>query len=56
MLGSGIFKKLRTSFVVPDVLSKFSKIGNVSSDEVYDVSISWNYILLSVTYNFGVKK
>ena len=24
-----------------------------SSDEVHDVSISWNYILLSVTYNFG---
>ena len=25
-----------------------------SSDEVYDVSISRNYILLSVTYNFGL--
>ena len=24
-----------------------------SSDEVHNVSISWNYILLSVTYNFG---
>ena len=29
VLGSGIFKKVRTFFVVPDVLSKFSKIGNV---------------------------
>ena len=28
MLVSGIFKQLRT-VVVPDVLSKFSKIGNV---------------------------
>ena len=27
-----------------------------SSDEVYDVSISWNYMLLSVTYNFGLRK
>ena len=29
MLVSGIFKQLRTFVVVPDVLSKFSKIGNV---------------------------
>ena len=29
MLISGIFKKLGTFVVVPDVLSKFSKIGNV---------------------------
>ena len=27
-----------------------------SSDEVYDVSISWIYILLSLTDNFGVGK
>ena len=27
-----------------------------SSDEVYDVSISWNYIPLSVTDNFSVGK
>ena len=27
-----------------------------SSDEVHDVNISWNYILLSVTYNFGLGK
>ena len=27
-----------------------------SSDEVYDNSISWNYILLSVTYGFGLGK
>ena len=27
-----------------------------SSDEAHDVSISWNYILLSVTYNFGLGK
>ena len=40
-IGSGIFKKLRDSVVVPDVLSTFSKIGNVSSSEkVYDVSNS----------------
>ena len=25
-----------------------------SSDEVYDVRISYNYILLSVIYNFGL--
>ena len=41
---------------VPDGLSKFSKISKSisSSEEVYDVSISWNYILLSVTDNFGL--
>ena len=27
-----------------------------SSDEVYDVSISWHYIHLRVTYNFGLGK
>ena len=27
-----------------------------SSDEVYDDSISWNYVLLSVTYKFGLGK
>ena len=27
-----------------------------SSDEVHDVGISWNYILLSATYNFGLGK
>ena len=27
-----------------------------SSSVVYDVSISWNYILLSVTDNFGLRK
>ena len=27
-----------------------------SSDEVHDVRISWNYILLSITYNFGLGK
>ena len=38
---SGIFKQLMAFVVVPDVFSKFSKIGNVSSSEkVYDVSIS----------------
>ena len=58
MLISGIFKKLGTFVVVPDVLSKFSKIGNVFFFwwSVYDVSISWNYILFSVTYNFGMGK
>ena len=56
-LVSGIFKQPRTSIVVPNVFNKFSKIGNVFfSDEVYDVSISWNYILLSVNYNFGLGK
>ena len=38
-----IFKQLRTFVVVPDVLSKFSKIENIifsSSEEVCDVSIS----------------
>ena len=36
-------------------LSKFSKIGNLFFfDEVFDVSISWNYILLIVTGNFGL--
>ena len=29
MLVSGIYKQLRTFIVVPDVLSKFSKIENV---------------------------
>ena len=29
MLVSGIFKQLRTFIVVPDVLSKFSKIRNL---------------------------
>ena len=58
MLISGIFKKLGTFVVVPDVLSKCSKIGNVFFFwwSVYDVSISWNYILFSVTYNFGMGK
>ena len=57
ILLSGIFKQLMAFVVVPDVLSKFSKIGNVSSSEkVYDVSNSWNYILLCVTYNFGLGK
>ena len=27
-----------------------------SSDEVHNVGISWNYILLSATYNFGLGK
>ena len=27
-----------------------------SSDEVHDVGISWNYILLNATYNFGLGK
>ena len=27
-----------------------------SSDEVYDVSIGWHYILLSATFNFGLGK
>ena len=48
--------KFGTFVVVPVVLSKFSKIGNVFFFWVYDASISWNYILFSVTYNFGMGK
>ena len=41
MLVNGVFKQPKTVVVAPDVLSKFSKLGNVSSsDEVFDVSIS----------------
>ena len=55
-LVSSIFKQLRT-VVVPDVLIKFSKIEIFSSsEEVCDISISLNYILLSVTDNFGLGK
>ena len=57
MLASSSFKQLRTFVIVPDVLIKFSRIRNVFfSDVVYDVSISWNYILLSLTDNFGLGK
>ena len=57
MLVSGIFKQLRIFVVVPNVLSKFSKIGNLFFwDEVYDVSVNWKCILLSVTDNFGLGK
>ena len=55
-LVNSIFKQLRTVFV-PDVFIKFSKIEIFSSsEEVCDVSISLNYILLSVTDNFGLGK
>ena len=57
MLVSGIFKQLRTFVVVPDVLSKFSEIESLFFfREVCDVSISSNYILLSMTDNFSLRK
>ena len=57
MLVSSSFKHLRTFVIVPNVLIKFSKIRNVFfSDVVYDVNISWYYILLSATDNFGLGK
>ena len=57
MLINRIFKQLMTFVVVPDVYSKFRRQGMCSSsDEVCDVSITCNYILLSVTYNFGLGK
>ena len=49
---------LRIFVVVPDVLRKFSKIERIfsSPEEVCDLSFSWNYIILSVTDNFGSGK
>ena len=48
-------QQLITLVVLPDVLKKFSEIKNLFflRGSVCDVSISWNYILLSVTDNFG---
>ena len=57
MLVSSSFKQLRTFVIVSDVLIKFSKIRNIFfSGVVYDVNISWYYILLGVTDNFGSGK
>ena len=57
MLASGIFKQLRSISLFPLFRANTRRLGMLSSsDEVYDDSISLNYILLSVTYNFGLAK
>ena len=56
MLVNGIFKQPTTMLFLM-FLANFRRWEIFSSsDEVYDVSISWNYILLTVTDNFGQGK
>ena len=51
------FQAAKDFFGVPDVLNRFLKIKNVSSsDAIYYVIISCNYIPFSVTDSFGLGK
>ena len=46
---SSIFKQMKTFVGIPDVLNRLLRIGNIfsfRSTVVYDVSMSWNDILL----------
>ena len=57
MLVSGIFNSLGPLLLFLMVWTNIRRWGMLSSsDEVYDDSISWNYVLLSVTYKFGLGK
>ena len=57
MLVSGIFNSLGPLLLFLMVRTNIRRWGMLSSsDEVYDDSISWNYVLLSVTYKFGLGK
>ena len=57
MLISGIFKQLRIFVVVPDVSSKFSKVGNVLSQMKCMMSVSveiifcWAWLIISIWEN-----
>ena len=57
MLVSGIFNSLGPLLLFLMVWTNIRRWGMLSSsDEVYDDGISWNYVLLSVTYKFGLGK
>ena len=57
MLVSGNFTQLGPSSVFLMFWANIRRSGMLSfSDEVCDDSIGWNYILVSVNYNFGLGK